>query len=422
MSLDEPTQAPVPASLSPASRRGRSFRALRQRNFQLYWSGQVISQIGTWMQIVAQSWLVYRLTDSPLMLGLVSFAPLVPVLPISLLAGVISDRFPRRRLILITEIVLLLQALTMAVLRWLDVIQIWHVVALSMVLGAASALEQPARLAFVADTVDKEDLTSAIALNAATYNAARVVGPSLAGLLLAWIGEAGCFFVNGVSFVAVILALLAMRLPTWTAPDRRPASVGSGLVEGFHYVWDTGTIRGLLAIIALSSLLTLPYVALMPVFARDVLRVGSTGLGFLLAGSGIGAIVGALIAAHLQAGRRGWWLVWSNVVGPACLAFFCLSLSFPVSLVVIVLVGASNALRQTLASSLVQILAQERFRGRVMSIFYLLSNGMQQTGALAMGGLAEIAGVPWTVGTGAFLSVALGGLFLWRMPHIRQLP
>jgi MFS family permease len=410
----------VPAP-SPAAGPFRPFRALRHRNFRLYWSGQIVSQIGTWMQIVAQGWLVYRLTDSPLMLGLVSFAPLVPVLPISLLAGVISDRFPRRRLILITEVALLLQALAMAVLRWLDVIQVWHVVVLSMILGAASALEQPARLAFVANTVDKEDLTSAIALNAAIYNSARIVGPSLAGLLLAWIGEAGCFFVNSASFVAVILALLAMRLPIWTPPERRP-TVGSGLVEGFRYVWDTGTIRGLMLIIALSSLLTLPYVALMPVFAQDVLHVGATGLGFLLAGSGVGAIVGALAAANLHVRRRGLWLIYSNIVGPAFLVLFCLSRSYPASLGLIVLVGASNALRQTLASSLVQILGLERFRGRLMSIFYLLSNGMQQTGALGMGAVAELAGVPWTVGVSALVSVVLGGLFFWRMPHVRRLP
>jgi MFS family permease len=411
----------TPSAAAGERRGGQPLRALRHRNFRLYWSGQIVSQIGTWMQIVAQSWLVYRLTDSPLMLGVVSFAPLVPVIPISLLGGVISDRFPRRRLILITETVLLLQALAMAVLRWLDVIQVWHVILLSVVLGAAAALEQPARLALVADTVDKEDLTSAVALNSASYNVARVVGPSLAGLLLVWIGEAGCFLVNSASFVAVILALLAMRLPPWIAPEKRLA-VGSGLVDGFRYVWNTGTIRGLMAIIALSSLLTLPYIALMPVFAKDVLHIGPTGLGFLLAGSGIGAIAGALVAANLHIRRRGLWLVGSNVVGPALLVLFCLSRSFPASLVLIVLVGASNALRLTLATSLIQILALERFRGRLMSIFYLLSNGMQQAGALGMGAMAELSSVPWAVGVGALVSVALGLVFFWRLSDVRRLP
>jgi MFS family permease len=380
-----------------------------------------VSQIGTWLQIVAQSWLVYRLTDSPLMLGLVSFAALVPVIPVSLLAGVISDRFPRRTLILLAETVLMLQAFTMAALTWLEVIQVWHVFVLSLILGVAAALEQPARLALVVDTVGKEDLTSAVALNAAVYSSARIIGPSLAGLLLAWVGEASCFFINGVTFLAVILALLAMRLPPWIPPAKR-LSMGVGLADGFRYVWNTGTIRGLMAIIALSSLLTLPYIALMPVFAEDVLHVGPQGLGFLLTGSGIGAIVGALAAANLQPGRRGMWLAWSNVVGPVFLVLFCLAPSFYLGLAIIAMVGASNALRQTLASSLIQILALEQYRGRVMSTFYLLSNGMQQAGAVGMGAVAEVAGVPATVGAGALLGVVLGILFLWRMPAVRRLP
>jgi MFS family permease len=373
------------------------------------------------MQIVAQSWLVYRLTDSPLMLGLVNFAALVPMVPLSLLAGVVSDRFPRRRVILITETVLLLQALTMAALTWFGVVQVWHVILLSVVLGAAAALEQPARLAFVVDTVSQEDLTSAIALNAAIYNSARIVGPSLAGLLLAGIGEAGCFLLNGLSFLGVILALLAIRVPARIAPARRLA-MGSGLIEGFRYVWTTGTIRGLMAIIALSSLLTLPYIALMPVFAQDVLHGGPMALGFLLACSGIGAIAGALTAASLPAGRRGRWLLWSNIAGPLFLALFCLSRSYALSLAIIVLVGAGNAVRQTLASSLIQILALEQYRGRVTSTFYLLSNGMQQAGALGMGALAEWASVPWTVGVSALLSAGLGVLFVWKSPSMRRLP
>jgi len=421
-SVPEPVFAPIPPANTAEGRQGRgTFRALRHRNFRLYWSGQIVSQVGTWMQIVAQGWLVYRLTDSPLMLGLVIFVPLLPVVPLSLVSGVISDRVPRRRLLLVTETVLLLQALAMAVLTWLGIIQTWHVIVLSLVLGAAAALEQPARLALVADTVGKEDLVSAVALNAAVYNSARIVGPSLAGLLLAWIGEAGCFALNSASFLAVILALLAMRLPAWAKPGSR-LSVGTGLADGFRYVWSTAVIRGLMIIIALASLLTLPYIALMPVFAKDVLHAGPEVLGFLLTGSGIGAIVGALGAASLPAGHRGKWLVWSNVVGPLLLAAFCLSRSTPASLAIIVLVGAGNAVRQTLASSLVQILAQEQYRGRVMSLFYLLSNGMQQAGALGMGAVAEWTSVPLTVGVGALSSVVLGILILWRMTLVRRQP
>ena len=415
--------ASLPPSSKPAlqaSRWPRTFRALRHRNFRLFWSGQVVSLTGTWMQIVAQGWLVYRLTDSPFMLGLVNVVGLLPVVPVSLLAGVISDRFPRRNLIIVTEAVLMLQAFVMAVLTWLNMIQVWHVIVLSFVLGAAAALEQPARLAFVADTVGKEDLTNAVALNSSVYNSARIVGPSIAGLTVAWIGEAGCFFANAATYLAVIFALFAVRLPPRTMPQTR-LQVANSLIAGFRYVWDARTIRGLLAIVAVSSFFTLPYIALMPVFARDVLQMGPEGLGFLMTGVGIGAISGAIGVASIQAGRRGKWLILGNIMGPAFLILFCLSWSFPLSLALIVLVGASNAVRQTLANSLIQIIASEDYHGRVMSVFNLLFNGMSRIGALGVGAVAEVTGAPWAVGLGAAVSLVWGLMVIWRMPYVYRL-
>lgn len=413
----------------------RTFRALRHRNFRLYWSGQIVSLIGTWMQIVAQGWLVYRLTDSPFMLGLVNIVGLLPVVPVSLLAGVISDRLPRRNLILVTETVLMVQAFVLAALTWLGIVQIWHVVVLSFVLGAASALEQPARLAFVVDTVGKEDLSNAVALNASVYNAARIVGPAIAGVLVAWIGEAGCFLINGASFLAIILALLAMRLPRQVRNKERLRVVGS-LANGLRYTWNSHDIRSMMVIVALSSFLILPYIALMPAFA-DVLELGPEEYGFLMTGVGIGAIAGALFVAGIRSGRRGRWLTLSNVLGPALLALFCLSPALPallarwlpgirvsafaVSMVLVVLVGASNAVRQTLANSLIQIRTAEEYHGRVMSIFNLLFNGMSRAGALVLGGIAEFSGAPWAVGGAAAVSVLLGLLMIWRMPEVRRL-
>jgi MFS family permease len=421
MSHDAPAPGRGPAPTGPTPGRGRTFRALRHRNFRLFWSGQIISQVGTSMQFMAQSWLVYDLTDSPFMLGLVSFAALLPVLPVSLLSGVISDRFPRRPLIILTESVLMLQALTMAALTWSGVLQVWHVIALSFVYGAAAALEQPARLAFVVDTVGKEDLTSAVGLNAAVYNTARIVGPSLAGLLVAWIGEAGCFLLNGLSFLPVIAALLAIRLPPRPAARQRLRVVGS-LMDGFRYVWTTQAIRGVLVIVAVAGLLTMPYVSLMPVFAKDILQGDSRSYGFLMAGVGAGAILGALSAATIGTGRRGRWLSWGNVLGPLFVLSFCLSKSFPLSLALVILAGVANAVRQTLCNSLIQINTQEQYHGRVMSIFNLLFTGMSQAGTLLMGGLAEGIGAPVAVGAGALASVALGLLFVWRLPHVRRLP
>ncbi len=411
---------PSSEHVSPASRWPRTFRALRHRNFRLYWSGQIVSLTGVWMQIVAQGWLVYRLTDSELMLSLVNFVGLVPVVPVSLLGGVISDRLPRRGLILVTEIVLIAQALVLAVLTWLGFIQVWHIIVLSFVLASAAAVEQPARLAFVVDVVGKEDLTNAVALNSSVYNIARVVGPAIAGILVAWIGEAGCFFVNGVTFVPVILALLAIRLPVQDRP-REHLQVGSSLVGGLRYTWENKTIRSLMVIVALSSFLTLPYIVLMPAFAQDVLKVGSDGYGFLMTAVGIGAIVGALLVANVHTGRRGRWLIVSNIVAPGLLVLFCLSTAFPLSLALAMLVGGANAMRQTLANSLIQIKTAEQYHGRVMSIFSLLFNGMSRVGAVGVGAVAESTGVPLAVGTSAG-AMLLAGIAMSRgMPKVRDL-
>ncbi|NLF13593.1 MAG: MFS transporter [Anaerolineaceae bacterium] len=386
----------------------------------MYWFGQIASQAGTWMQIVAQGWLVYRLTDSPLMLGLVTVVGLIPVVPVSLLAGVLSDRFSRKKLIITTEIVLMLQALILAALTWFGIVQVWHVIVLSFVLGGAAALEQPARLAFVVDTVGKEDLSNAVALNSSVYNLARIVGPAAAGLLVASIGEAGCFFINGLSYLPVILAMLAIRVPSRQVVKEKLQVMGS-LASGFRYTWDARAIRSLLLIVALSSFFTLPYITLMPVFARDVLAAGPEGLGFLMTAVGVGAIGGALVVANVQSGRRGKWLMAGNLLGPAFLLLFCLSQSFALSIVVVALLGASNAIRQTLANSLIQITTSDDYHGRVMSLFNLLFNGMSRTGALAVGAVAELTGVPLALGASAVISLVLGAAMFYRMPEVLHL-
>jgi MFS family permease len=381
----------------------------------------VASLVGTWMQIVAQGWLVYRLTDSPLMLGLVNVVGLVPVVPVSLLAGVMSDRFPRKNLIIVTEIVLMLQALTLAYLTWLGIVQVWHVIVLSFVLGGAAALEQPARLAFVVDTVGKEDLSNAVALNSSVYNAARIVGPAMAGLLVAWIGEAGCFLVNGITYLPVIVAMFAIRLP-FQERARQKLQVMGSLANGFRYTWDTRRIRWLLVIVAVSSFLTLPYIALMPVFARDVLEAGPQGLGFLMTSVGVGAIGGALLVANIESGRRGKWVMLGNLLGPIFLLLFCMSQVFAVSVVVVALLGASNAIRQTLANSLIQITTSDQYHGRVMSIFNLLFNGASRAGALGVGAVAEFTGVPLALGASALVSLVAGLVMLRGMPEVVHLP
>lgn len=413
----EPSSEP----LIKSNRWPQVFRALGYRNFRLYWTGQVISQVGTWLQIVAQGWVVYNLTDSPFMLGLVNFAALVPVVPVSLLAGVFSDRLSRKKLIIVTEFVLMLQALIMAGLIWLGLIQVWHVIVLSFILGAASAVEQPARLAFVVDVVGKDDLSNAIALNSSSTNTARIVGPALAGVIITATGEAACFFINGISYLFVIWALFAIHLPVQMKNKGSIKVIGS-LKDGFTYLKENPVIYGLLLIISLASFLTIPYIALMPIFARDILQVGANGLGFLLTAVGVGAIAGAIQVANLKPGKRGEWLVTANILGPVFLVVFCFSRNLYLSLSLVILVGASNAIRLTLANSLTQLNTENDYHGRVMSVFNLLFNGLSRVGALVIGGFAEIISISWVLGISAIMSAILGVFMLYRMPHIRRLP
>jgi MFS family permease len=373
------------------------------------------------MQIVAQGWVVYNLTDSALMLGLVNFVALVPVLPISLISGVLSDRFSRRNLMLITETILLIQALVMAILIYLGVLQIWHVILLSFILGAAASMEQPARLAIVVDIVGKENLSNAVALNSSAYNTARIIGPAIAGLVIASFGEAACFMINSVTYLALIVALILIRIPLQNRSNEHVPLVG-GLKDGFEYIKGNKVILGLFLIISIASFLTIPYVALMPVFARDVLTIGAKGLGFLLTAVGVGAILGALLVAYLREGSRGNLLLMANIAGPIFLLGFAFAGNLPLSLLLVVSVGASNAIRLTLANSLTQLNTRDEFHGRVMSIFNLLFNGLSRVGALVIGGLAEVTSISWALGAGAALSVGLGLVFIFRMPHIRRLP
>lgn len=404
----------ISAVLTP---RPGAWRALRHRNFRLFWAGQTVSLAGSWLQTVAQSWLVYRLTGSPLMLGLVNFVALVPVVPISLLAGVISDRFPRRTVILLAETAAMLQVLILAALIWLDVVQVWHLFLLSFGLAAAAALEQPAALAFVMDTVGRDDLTNAVALSASARNAARVIGPALAGVLVAWQGEAFCFFLNGLSYLFVIGAMLAIRLPAATSRPPESLPAGVSLVNGFTYAWRAPVIRALLGIVAMASFFTLPYVALMPVFANDVLRVGPEGLGYLTAAIGLGAVVGALGVANLTNGSQERWLAWGGLAASTLLVLFCLSRSYPLSLILIFLVSGGNIVRQSLSNSLLQLRSAEAYHGRVMSLFNLLFVGMSRLGALVAGAAAEYLGAPLSVGLGAAVSLVWSVYILWRMPH-----
>lgn len=400
-----------------ASRVQFLFRALRHHNYRLYLPGQFVSQVGSSMQVMAQGWLVYRLTDSPLMLGLVSFIGLLPVVPMTFLAGVISDRYPRRKLMIITESVLMLQALVLAVIVWLDVVVIWHIIVLSFVYGIAAALEQPSRLTFVSDIVGEEDLTNAVALNASAYNSARIVGPAFAGLLIAGVGEAGCFFINALTYLVFILALVVMRVPSLRI-ERPKLNLAGSWANGMVYSWREHTIRDILIVVATASFFLFHYLTLMPIFARDILQVGPTGLGSLMAATGVGSIIGAMMVAGMHKGHRGKWLNISNVLASVFLIFFVLSRFYLLSVILIILVGVSNAIRTTLGNSLLQLYSSEEYRGRVMSLFFLAFSGMTQVGTLAAGALADVIGATTAVTIFAAINLLLALAFIWGMPRL----
>ena len=353
------------------------FRALKHRNFRLFVGGQSISLIGTWMQRTAMSWLVYRLTGSTVLLGMVAFADQIPTFFLSPLAGVFIDRWNRHRVLIVTQILSLLQALVVAVLILTDTIAVWHIIVLSLFLGTVNAFDMPTRQAFVVKMVDdRTDLSNAIALNSTMVHVARMVGPSAAGLLVGAFGEGVCFLINAASYVAVIFSLLIMNTIHVEPPGKR-MEVFEGLKEGFRYAFGLAPIRTLLLFIAWVSLLGMPYMVLMPVFARDILQGGPQTLGFLMGASG----VGALIAALYLASRRSV-IGLGRIIAMACallgvsIVAFSLSRSFWLSVVLLLVAGFGTIVQITSSNTILQTLVEEDKRGRVMSLFTMAFMGM----------------------------------------------
>jgi predicted MFS family arabinose efflux permease len=422
-----------------------TFRALRHRNYQLWFFGQGISLIGTWMQNMAQQLLVYRLTGSAAALGTVNFIGLIPLLPLALWGGSIADRFPKRTVILVTQAVMMLQAFALAGLTLAGVIRIEHVYLMAFVLAAAQAVDMPARQAFTVEMVEgKEDLTNAIALNSAIFNGARALGPALSGLAVATTGEGMAFFINGLSFVTVIVGLLLMRSLPQPASAYRISNLGRHLAEGVRFVGRQQTILVLLSLVAVSAFLSMPYNTLMPVFAQDVLGHNAQPvvtflcdgerplmrcqtpqalpLGILLTMVGIGAVTGALLVASLPEGaKRGRMLTIGNLAFPLLLLIFAASRSFVLSAAVLLLAGLSFVWQNSLANTLLQIVTPDEVRGRVMSLHTLTFQATMRAGALQAGLLADRIGVALAVGFGAAASLAYGLFVAARFPKVRQM-
>lgn len=408
----------VPFNLGVANLK-QILRALRHRNFRLYAAGQIVSLTGTWMQQIAMGWLVYRLTDSALLLGLVGFASQAPALLLMSVAGVLADRWSCRRMLLVTQSLAMLQAAAVGALALTGLIEVWHIVALAVFLGAVNAFDMPTRHAFLVQMVgDKQDLPSGIALHSTMFNGARLIGPSVAGLIVAAWGEGACFLLNAVSYVGVLAALLAMRVPPRGACEAHP-SVLEGLRDGVQYVLRTAPIKAVLLLIAALALVGLPYAVLMPVFARDVLQGGAHTFGFLVAASAAGSISGAIYVASRRS-AVGLEKVIPVGLGAFALAVLGFSASRMLWLSMPMLFLAGCGMMTVFASSntLVQTIVDDSRRGRVMSLYTLSFMGMGPFGALLTGALAERLGAPVAAAICGAACLGAVGLYCLRLPSL----
>ena len=401
------------------------FRALRHRNYRLFVSGQIISLVGTWMQNIAQSWLVYQLTQSSLLLGLVGFAGQIPVFLFSPLGGLFADRYSRHRTVIATQTASMMLALILAALTLWGHIRVWEVLVLAALLGVVNAFDIPARQAFIVEMVVPEDLINAIALNSAMFNGARVLGPAVAGIMVAAIGEGWCFFANGASYIAVIVGLLMMSVP----PRERPGRNASGLesvMEGFRFVTGTGPILALLLLLGLVSLTGMPYAVLMPIFADRILHAGASGLGLLMGSTGVGALAATLVlAAKREVRGLGRWITIASTGFGASLILFAFSRSLFLSVALLLPAGFSMLLQMSSSNTLIQTMVPDELRGRVMSVYSMMFMGMAPFGALLAGAIANHIGSPWTVALGGVVciigSLAFGAKWRSLRAEARQL-
>lgn len=406
------------------------FPALYVRDFRIFWIGQVISFSGTWMQSTAQGWLVYSLTKSPFYLGLVATAASVPVLLFTLIGGVVADRFMKRNLLIVTQTLSMVPAFALAILIDLKIVTVWEIVGFAALLGTINAFDIPARQSFLVEMVQKGRLMNAIALNSAAFNGARIIGPFIAGITIASIGVALCFYVNAVSFLAAIIALLMIRARGLPMEKRISGSSGEeersrssiffrDIYEGLCFVVRERRVFRIMLLVAIFSLLGIPYVTLLPVFAEDILRVGPKGLGILAGSSGIGALSAALFIAFMgDIRKRGRLMFSSGLIFGIALLFFSLSTSYEVSIGILMFAGWGMVSFLALANSFIQLITPDLLRGRVMSVYALVFLGIAPIGNALMGAVAHFVGTDIAVALGSslcLLAVLLSSRYLKSM-------
>jgi len=397
------------------------FRSLRHRNYALFFSGQMVSMIGTWMTRIATSWLVYKLTGSALLLGLVGFAGQIPSFLLAPFAGVFVDRISRHRVLVITQILAMFQSAALAVLDLTGTIQIWHVMALAVFQGLINAFDMPARQAFVVEMVtDRNDLPNAIALNSTLINGSRLIGPSIGGVIIAWVGEGWCFAIDAFSYLAVIASLLAMKLAAAPLPQKRPSALHQ-LREGFAYVAGFQPIRNILLLLAFVSLVGFPYTVLMPVFAKDVLHGGPNLLGLLMGASGVGAVMGAgFLAARRSVIGLGKFIPGMAALFGVGLIAFSFSRIAWVSLLLMVVTGLGFMVQTATSNTLIQTIVDEDKRGRVMSFYTMAFMRTAPFGSLIAGYVADRIGAPNTLLIGGIGCIIGAVLFYRALPRLRD--
>lgn len=401
------------------SRLKSSLRAFRHRDYRLFFAGQLTSLVGTWMQTIAQSWLVYRMTGSATLLGVVGFASQFPSFILAPVAGAVADAYPRRHSMIVMQTSMMLLAFPLAILTLANRIQVWQIIVLAVLLGIVNAFDIPVRQSFVAEMVGRDDLINAIALNSSMMNGARIIGPAVAGILVSVVGEGWCFLLNGLSYLAVIVGLLFIRAGN-TRPHEHQGSRVQAVLEGFRFAFQSRPVWALLLLLGMVNLLGMPYAVLMPIFADNVLHGGPRALGLLMGASGAGALLGALtLAARRGVRGLGSWIMIACAGFGASLILFSLSRNFALSVILLLPVGFSVMIQMASSNTLIQSMVPDRLRGRVMGLYSMMFIGMAPFGALLAGILANLIGAPLTVTVGGIACIAGAFVFRAYLPSIR---
>ncbi len=407
--------------MPPPAKSLNPFRVLQaHRNYRLFWIGQTVSLVGTWMQLVAQGWLALQLSNDPFIVGLVSAAGMLPILFFSLYAGVLVDRRDKLKLVRIAQVLLSIEATILWWLVWTDRINIPVLIGLSAVNGVISAVEIPARQSLIVDLVGRDDVVDAIALNSGGFNLARIIGPSLAAAVIASAGLAWCFGINALSYIAVIGTLAAVRLPAFV-PARHRVAVLEGFKEGLAYIRSKREVTGLMGIIAVYSIFGFQYLTLMPVLARDVLGTNASGYGLLVTFVGVGAVSGALALAALSTRvRRGRLFVTSAFTFAALLLLFSVIDKFEIAAGVLLFLGLTMLVNGALANGILQSVVPDELRGRVMAAYVFVYVGFTPIGSLIAGVVASTTSVQWAIGSGAVIMLCYAAWAFWKFPELRR--